>query len=313
MPDTRMDFARKLLADDPNLSDDDLSAALKIYDAHVQVGPEKARTWMDTAKDVGIGVAKGAGSTVAGLGEMAGNAGLLPSVRPNAFGDSAMRNPAFAQAEQATTATNTPQMIGKGLEAAAELALPVGAGAKAAAEAIPSAARAGAQFQSVMGAARAIPLNVEAPGQVALRIQQLAERGGGSMPRPVSQFLQRITNPEKAPLDYEEARDFASGISRLSANEFQRMGPSVAREVAELRVTLNRSVAEAANKAGKGKEYAQAMNEYAKAKKLSGMIDDAVAGAKSALPKAIGGGAAGAGAGAGWWLSKEIMSLLGGS
>lgn len=300
MPDTRMDFARKLLADDPNLSDDDLSAALKIYDAHVQVGPEKARTWMDTAKDVGIGIAKGAGSTVAGLGEMAGNAGLLPGVRPNAFGDSSMRNPAFTQAEQATTATNTPQMVGKGLETAAEMVLP----GMAAVDAVPTVAKAGAKFQDVMSAARSIPIDVNAPGAVALRIQQLAERGG-SMPMAVRKFLGRITDPQQAPMAYEEARDFASNISRLSVNEFGRLTPAVAREVSNLRVTLNKSVAQAANQAGKGKEYAQAMNEYARAMKLRDAVDAATKGAKRALPYA---GAAGAGT----WLTKEIMSMFGG-
>src|SRR5207253_11041554 len=102
-------------------------------------------------------------------------------------------------------------------------------------------------------------------GEVALRIQQLADRGA-SMPQAVSKFLRRITDPEKAEMTYEEARDFASNISRLSANEFQRLSPVVAKEVAGLRVTLNRAVADAAGKAGKGQEYAQAMTEYARAK-----------------------------------------------
>ncbi len=266
---------------------------------------------MDTAKDVGIGFAKGAGSTVAGLGEMAANAGMLPGVQPSAF-NQAMRPPAFTKAEEATTAQNTPQMVGKGLETVAELALPAGAGARAAVDAIPSAARAGQRFQSVMGAAKAIPIDVEAPGQIGLRIMDVAERGGGALPQPVRQFVNWATNPSKEPMTYEIARDFASGISRLSANEMGRLSPAVAREVAGLRVALNRSVADAAAKVGKGQEYAKAMTEYAKSKRLQNAIEDVLTGAKSALPKAIGGGAAGAGAAGGWWLTKHITSLLGG-
>jgi hypothetical protein len=36
------------------------------------------------------------------------------------------------------------------------------------------------------------------------------------MPMAVRKFLNRITDPEKAQMNYEEARDFASNISRLS-------------------------------------------------------------------------------------------------
>lgn len=261
---------------------------------------EKPRTWMDTAKDVGIGLVKGLGSSVAGAIETAANAGVIPGVVPSAFNE-AMRSPAFTRAEEITTATNTPQMIGKGLEMAGELAVPTGQ----AVNAIPRASRAAGKFQEVMGAARHIPIDVEAPGQVGLRIMQLAERGGGSLPRPVSQFLQWVTNPQKEPMTYEVARDFASGISRLSANEMGRLAPNVAREVASLRVELNKAVGQAANKAGKGREYAEAMTEYAKAMRLRNAIDEAVQGAKrAAIPAALG-AAAGS-----YWLTKKITSML---
>lgn len=246
------------------------------------------RSALGTAADVGLGFLKGAGSTIASIGEMAANAGVIPGMTRGALFDPAMRHPAFTVAEDATTATNTPQRVGKGLETAAEILLPTGAAVKAAVNAIPSSARAASKFQGVMHAAKDIPLDVEAAGQVALRIAQLAERGGGSLPRPVSQFLQRITHPDKAPLAYEEARDFASGISKLSANESMRLTPALKREINELRATLNRSVGEAANKAGKGQDYIDAMTEYAKAMKLRGLIDETkdefIRGARQALP-----------------------------
>jgi hypothetical protein len=242
MPDTRLDFARKLLADDPNLDDATLEAALKVYDSRQQAQQPAApaRTWGDTARDVAVGFGKGAASTVAGLGEMAANAGMLPGVRPSLMNES-MRNPAFTRAEEATTATNTPQMVGKGLETVAELAFPARAGVRAGMEAIPSAARAGRNFQSTMAAARTVPVNVEAPGQIGLRIMDVAERGGGTLPQPVRQFVNWATNPGKEPMTYEIARDFASGISRLSANEMGRLSPAVAREVAGLRAKRGRA------------------------------------------------------------------------
>ncbi len=199
-------------------------------------------------------------------------------------------------------------MIGKGAEQIAELVVPGKMLGSAAVRAIPSTARAGAAFKDVMGAAKNIPVDITAPGTVALRIGELAERGG-SMPMAARKFLNRITDPSKAQLTYEEARDFASNISRLSVNEFGRLTPVVAREVAELRVALNKSVAQAASKAGKGQEYASAMKEYAQAMKLRGMVDDVLKGAKRALPYAVGAGAA---AGGGYWLTDKITSLLGG-
>ena len=272
--------------------------------------PAPERSMLQTAAEVGKGFLKGAGATVAGLGEMAANAGMLPGVQPAAF-NPAMRHPVFTRAEEATTATNTPQMVGKGIETAAEIALPAIGGARAAIGSIPSKARALSNFAKA-AVANPIAIDVELPGQAGLRVMQLAERGGGNLPRPVSQFLQWITNPDKPAMTYEVARDFSSGLGRLSRNEMARMPPALAYEVAGLHSALKKSVAEAAGKAGKGREYAQAMTEYAKAKRLETAISEVMEGAKGALPKAIGGGAAGAGAGAGWWLTHRISSMLGG-
>lgn len=269
-------------------------------DAPASAPPAAApRSWVDTAKDVGIGMAKGAASTVAGLGEMAVNAGMIPGARPSLL-DPAGRHPVFTRSEEMTTATNTPQLVGKGLEMVAEWALPV----TKAAQAIPSAARASGKFQSVMGAARTVPVDISGPGNVALRIQELADRGG-SMPMAVRKFLVRVTDPEKAAMNYEEARDFASNISRLSADEFGRLTPVVAREVATMRVALNKAVADAAGKAGKGREYAEAMTEYGRAMKLKNAIDDFWTGTKRVAPYATA-------AGAGTWLTAKVLGALDG-
>lgn len=298
MPDSRETLVRKMIAE--GTSDDDIRATLKLYDARQSTPAPKSSGWPAKIADVGIGFAKGLGSTVAGLGEIAANAGVIPGVTPAGFSQT-MRHPLFTRAEEAFAATNTPQKIGKVAETVAELAVPAIKGARA----IPSAARAGRTFQDVMGAAKSIPIDITHPGNVALRIAELGERGG-TMPRPVTQFLRRVTDPEKAPMNYEEARDFASNISRLSADEFNRLTPVVRKEVAGLRVALNKSVADAAKSAGKGKEYVQAMSEYAKAMKMRDALDAFKEGAKGALPKAIGGGALGAGGALGWWLSKQL-------
>jgi hypothetical protein len=143
----------------------------------------------------------------------------------------------------------------------------------AAKAALPSAARAGAKFQSVMGAAKDVPIDISGPGNQALRIMQLGERGG-TIPKAVRDFVKRVTDPNKPDMTYDEARDFASNISRLSADEFSRLPRGMRREVGNLRVALNKSVERAADAAGKGDEYRSAMKEYSRAAKGREMVDD---------------------------------------
>lgn len=187
----------------------------------------------------------------------------------------------------------------------AEMAIPAGGTVKAGKAAIgliPTTAKAGAKFENVMAAAKNVPLDVKEVGNVALRINQLAERGG-SMPMAVRKILNRMTDPNKAAMTYEEGRDFASNISRLSANEYGRLTPAVAREVAGLRVALNQANANAAKAAGKMDEYKSAMREYAQAMRLREAIDKSLKVAKKAAPYA-------AGAGIAAWMSREIRSML---
>lgn len=171
----------------------------------------------------------------------------------------------------------------------------VGPAATAVKASIPSFARAGANFQSVMGAARSVPVDLKASGPQAYRIWQLSERGG-SMPKVVRDLLKRVTDPEKGPMVYEEARDFATNISRLSADEMNRLAPVMKREIGTLRAQFNSDVRQAAAKAGKLKEYDAAMREYRRASQFRDVKDDVVKGVKQAAPWAAVTGAAAYGA-----------------
>lgn len=161
-------------------------------------------------------------------------------------------------------------------------------GVSAVKAAIPSAARAGANFQQVMGAAKNVPINVSEPGDAALRIMQLSERGG-TMPKAVRDFLKRVTDPNKPEMTYEEARDFATNISRLSADEFKRLTRPMKRAVGELRASLNRSVEDAAESVGKGDQYRSAMSEYSRAARGRQVVDDTK---RAAMRYAVPGGLA---------------------
>ena len=305
MPDQRETLVRKMI--DEGTSDEDIRATLKVFDGRTALPtrPVSAEDFTTppahaTATDVGIGALKGLGSTVAGLGELAVNAGLIPGVTPSAF-NPAMRHPVFRRADEATTPTTTAQHAGKLGEQIAEVAVPVGL----AANAIPRAGRAATKFQQVMSAAKDVPVNATVPGEAALRIAQLGERGG-TTPRAVTQFLRRVTDPAKAPMVYGEARDFASNISRLSADEFKRLTPVIQREMGTLRTSLNTAVGDAADQVGMKAPYESAMKEYASAAKLKSYRDVLMDALKrGALP------AAGV-AGAGYWLGSKARGLFGG-
>lgn len=253
--------------------------------------------------DVGIGIAKGAANTLLDLAKLVQ---LIPGVGQatnavgNAIGGAAGQmlygtkaNPvsnetAMSEAAQHTKYTNTPQKVGGALETVAELAAPIGK--------VPTTAKAGAKFEQVMAAAKDLPVDAEVPGNVALRIAELAQHGGGTNwgPAPVRQLIQYLTDPKKPQLTYKVAREFASNISRLSAKEMASIPPAMHRELQVLRVALNESIAQTAQKAGKGAEYKEAMREFAQAKRILENIDGALKGAKKYAPWMSAGGAAGA-------------------
>lgn len=273
--------------------------------------PPKEPTWADRAglnaptDSMLLGFLRGSGAAVA---DMAQGATANIANRVNKGGDPKLREmigaPPVEQAQDVMQAPDTfAAKVGGVIPHVAEAAIPVGGAAKAAITAIPRTARAGEKFQEVMAAAKDVPIDEKEVGDVALRIYQLSERGG-TMPKAVRDILKRMTDPQKTPLAYGEARDFASNISRLSANEFGRLNPTVAREVANLRVALNQANANAAKQAGKLDEYKSAMREYAQAMRLREAVDKAVKVVKKAAPWATG-------AGMGMWMTREIRSMLG--
>lgn len=170
--------------------------------------------------------------------------------------------------------------------------------------AMPSKIRAGLKFQEVMQAAKNAPVDISEPGNVALRIMELAERGG-TMPKAVRDFLKRVTDPEKAAFAYGEARDFASNISRLSTNDMMKMTPALKREVGNLRVALNKAVEGAARSVGKADQYKAAMREYALRSNVDDVARDVWTGVKKSWPIATA-------TGAGLYGARTVGEWLGG-
>ena len=166
-------------------------------------------------------------------------------------------------------------IVGRVAGEAALWGAPVGKGMQLAARVMPTRAKAGLKFQEVMRAVGDKSVDIARPGDAALRITELAERGS-AMPKVVRDFLRRSTDPGKGDITYKEARDFYSNISRLSADEMKRLSPVIKRELGGLRESLKEALAKTAASGGKERVYRSAMREYAVASKLRELAEKGV-------------------------------------
>ena len=104
------------------------------------------------------------------------------------------------------------------------------------------------------------------------------------MPKAVRDLINRMTKPDADPLNYAEAKDFQSNISRLSANEKMNMNANTKRLVGQLNQNLKAGLEDAADTVGKGQQFADAMKEYHDAMTLQGYTEEAKSAAwKAAL------------------------------
>lgn len=154
-------------------------------------------------------------------------------------------------------------------------------------EVLPSTERAGAAFQEVSKVAGNHTVAVT-PGlsDALMQYQQLVD-AGGSRSLAVSKLLNRLTSPTAAPLTYDEARLFQSNISRLSADEAQRLTPVMKRQVGQIAAELSKTVETTAANAGKLEEFQGAMKQYRQAKQIEAVKENVKDVAVSTLKKAV--------------------------
>lgn len=181
-----------------------------------------------------------------------------------------------------------------------------GGAASKVAEMTPGAkiARAGAGFQDVMAAAKNHPVEVTDSLSKSLSEYAKLVDAGGSRSVSVHKLLQRLTSPEKGPLTYEEARDFGSNISRLSADEQQRLTPVMKRAVGQIAAELRNATEATASRAGKLEQFQKAMKDYSSGMKGKEFLEKAMEVIKSDLAKGIGYGVGGA---AGGYAASKLM------
>lgn len=133
--------------------------------------------------------------------------------------------------------------------------------------AIPLKSKAGALLKSVEQKAGNVPVDLQQSAEHILRTKDLAD-AGGSMPMAINKMLRRVTDPTKGPLTYSEARDFYSNITRLSADEMDRLTPVMKAQVGKVAAALKDDIGQAAAKVNKAADYYAGIKQYAKAAQL---------------------------------------------
>ena len=204
---------------------------------------------------VAVGAAKGAAQTVNSL------ASIIPGIERIIPVNTEAANP---DQEMGRKAENLAEYYG-----AAKGAVGLG---RAGLSLLPNTARAGSKINAAAEAARAADATVDFSPvfEQANRIRELASRGG-TMPKSVRNLLQAQQRGER--MTFDTARDFYSNISRLSANEYQRLAPAAQRELAVLRQRLAQALQGTAEQVGKGAEYAGGLKEYSRAKGIENTTD----------------------------------------
>jgi hypothetical protein len=281
------------IPDTPAPKPDERNGLQRGYDEFESAKPEDAGLSRWSPEGIKMRLVQGAGDLVA------------PLVHPLQAAQSASAKPSFA-----SMALGPGYDAAKGLVhafredpvralpgAAAMLAVPEAGGEASDAisalrDANPfSTARAGRMFNEVMGAAGDQPVTLTRSLAPLERTQQLAARGSNPF-RAADQLYSRINTVN--PLTYREARDFASNMS-LSPEERMGLKGSMQREVPKLSHAFNEDVGDAAEAAGKGPEYKQAMSEYAsrsRNKEIAKKAGEKIG--RYAIPAAVGAGTYGA-------------------
>jgi hypothetical protein len=71
------------------------------------------------------------------------------------------------------------------------------------------------------------------------------------------------------PFSYEEARRYYTALTRLSADEAQKIAPPLKAQLGQLANALKQDIGDAAAEVGRAGDYYSALRDYAKASRLA--------------------------------------------
>lgn len=164
-----------------------------------------------------------------------------------------------------------------------------GPGATTAIEAVPSKVHAAQVLQSLMEAHADRPIELLRTLEPLQRTQEL-RAVGATTPPAANALYDRINSVMANPINYQQARDFASELSRPSVMERLTTKPEMLMNARRTATGLNADIGQSI---GQPEVYGNAIKEYAQAAKLANYLKVAgVATAGYAARKTVGGGLA---------------------
>lgn len=143
---------------------------------------------------------------------------------------------------------------------------------------IPQARRAGAGLEAAKLAAANVPIDTSKIIPIVERALEIGGSGkmkgrGAYVPKAMSDlaFALEDTNGVKGPMNFPEARDFASSLSRLSADEKMKVNGEMGGLVKQAAGEFAQANMSAAEQAGIGPKFAADMTEYRRAMQMQEM------------------------------------------
>lgn len=138
---------------------------------------------------------------------------------------------------------------------------------------IPSAERAGKVMAGLREAIGTHPVEMtDDLSKAVSRAQELADNGN-TMSAAVRKFVNRVTDPEKGHLTYNEARDFMTKFGSMTADESAKIAPVMKQAITKIGMELKDAVSQTAERAGKLEQFQGSMREYRNAKTLQDVLD----------------------------------------
>lgn len=138
---------------------------------------------------------------------------------------------------------------------------------------LPSAARAGKTMNSLREAIGEHPVEMTDNLSKALsRYQELVDNGN-TPSTAVKKFINRVTDPEKGHLTYNEARDYLTKFGSMTQEEGARLTGTVKRQIEQIAGNLKQAISETAERGGKLEEFQKSNSEYRNSQILKKVVD----------------------------------------
>lgn len=231
---------------------------------------------------------RGAGEVLLGpimhpLDTLRGLSGSLQSqpINPSNVEDMTLGRGVFQDVKQ-NGLQSIPHIAGQAAGALIGSKLPeMGAGAVEGAsglsDLIPSKARAGKAFEELNQKLANQPVNLNETLKPLQRATEIGARGG-TLPKSISDLLTRSQAIE--PMTFPEARDYQGSLSDLSSSDKMALSGRMSGGLKQINKGLFTDIQNAANTAGLGEDYANAMKQYRQAAQLrnAGRVAGKVAG-----------------------------------